>query len=345
MGLRASRESQQGLLHSPNDVASAPCKDDAEPFWLLILDPPQQQLELSETNRYSWPGATAKEQQVVYRRMWRLLREGGLAHRLMDVLRQEADDKLPLFLAGCVPYNYYLTHRFGAPAPIPTSDIDMKVDFGTLLRERLAVHPAAPTTSDRTRWSESETAAFQACYNEAIASFVAYAKRLLERLRVVLVEALPAIEREFAPQRIEVPAGGIRIMHKTHAAAQGNKPPLHLVPLSGGVFQLTVELTAPGRGRGDRAPETFFWNVIDVEADWKTASAGGAPAPVEVAVDDPALPEHRLRMLSADAIRADLNNKFQVVKRRRRELKRAYWDWAVKWQEEYNGCDFVSGRG
>lgn len=348
MMMRAQRSERSQRTHSDSSGME-------EPFWLLIMDPPQCSFEVSDLNRYCWPEATPAEQRLVYRRMWRLLMDQGIARKLMDAMREESDGRHPMFLAGCVPYNYYLAHRFQAPAPIPTNDIDIKVDIGGFVRQQLAARRDAPTSADRATWSAAQTAAYQACMDEAIASFVVYATRLMERLRGVLVEALPAIEREFAPQGIEVcgsrqkvPQNGVCVHHKTHAAAKGNQPALHLVPLSGGVFQLMIELSAPcaGPGKGAHAnrPCTFYWNVIDLEADWKTATVGGAPSPVEIAAeDDLSVPEHGLRLLSADACRADLNGRFQVLKYRRRELKKAYWDWSVRWHAEYGGVPNTQG--
>ncbi len=111
---------------------------------------------------------------------------------------------------------------------------------------------------------------------------------------------------------------GCHVNHKDHAADC-----LDFMPLSGGIFHLMVELVHVQTGG---AEGTFFWSVVDLECDWKTAAAA---AEVEL-VNDASAPEHGLRLLSAAALRADLNNVYQEAKILRRCLKREYWDWAVE---------------
>ena len=350
---------------------SASFLQNQSPFWLLFLDPPQQKLENNDTNHYSWDGATPTQERNLYRTVWTLLQDppdkdhgglGGLARKLLDVLREESDERFPIFVGGCVPLNHYLVHHFGAPSAIPSNDIDAKADFGVYMRQLLAARADVPTTDDKAQWSDAERAAFQECFAEALAGFVEFAKRVLERMRVVMEEALPQIAAALAPLGIRVGPQGAMAVHKTHAAARNGKPPLNLVPLSGGVFQLVVELVPPdavapapptGAARtirstpsspsilrggigssGGGAAQTFIWNVVDLESDWKSAKVCGAPTPVEVATDDPWYPEHGLRLLAPGALRIDLDGQYQESKAHRRELKRAYWDWAKAWNAE-----------
>lgn len=78
-----------------------------------------------------------------------------------------------------------------------------------------------------------------------------------------------------------------------------------------------------------------MWNVLDLEAGSKTAKADGHPTPVEVVPDDPALPEHGLRLFARAAVRADLEGEaYQMVKEMRHALKRAYWDSAAAYAAE-----------
>lgn len=135
-----------------------------------------------------------------------------------------------------------------------------------------------------------------------------------------MVAALPAIEAALVPLGVRVGPKRVHVYHKTHTAGG-----LDLVPMSGGVFQLMVELEHVETGVEDG---TFMWNVVDLECDWKTAKPGGEAAAVEV-VDDTSAPEHGLRLLSAAALREDLNGRYQPSKELRRRLKREYWDWAV----------------
>ena len=117
------------------------------------------------------------------------------------------------------------------------------------------------------------------------------------------------------PLGICIGSAGCHISHKTHASNG-----LHLVPLSGGVLQLMVQL--------NKAGEIFEWNVVDLECDWKTAKPKSSACPVEI-VDNKDLPEYNLRMFREKEMRLDLNFKHQPNKELRRKLKREYWDWAV----------------
>jgi hypothetical protein len=84
-------------------------------------------LELSETNKYSWPDASEADETNFYLKTWALLREKGVAAAIMDALREGHNANFPLFLGGNAPLNYYLeqeTYR-----AIPSSDIDIKVAY------------------------------------------------------------------------------------------------------------------------------------------------------------------------------------------------------------------------
>ena len=301
-------------------------------WWDLILHPPQQKLELTETNQYSWPGATERQERCFYCATWNLLHDRGLGEVLCSALRTHASDRFPLYLGGNVPLNYYLMERFGAPAPIPSNDIDVKVDIGDYLRSLLRARGGAdmpashsdvgdhktPNVKERT---DDEKELFRACKQETIALFVEHAATLMAEMAAATKRMLPQIERELAQHGFKLGRGGVHIHHKTHTAAREGKPPFHIVPVSGGVFQLMMELTYAGNA--------FLWNIVDLEADWKLAGPCGKPAPCEVVAADSALPVRDLKLLAPTALRADLEHKFQPNKEQRRAYKREYWDWAV----------------
>ena len=241
-------------------------------FALLILEPPQQKLELSATNKYSWEGATEEQERALYRATWRLF-QSGLGEALCGVLREKSHPHLLPYIGGNVPLNYYLKHNFKAPAPIPSNDLDIKVEFGTHMRALLAERGGGPSTADKESWSEEEAAQFKACFDESLAMFVEYAKELMEALKAAAEAVLEKITSELKPLGIGIGPQAVHVFHKTHAAPRGDNPPLHLVPLSGGVFQLMCELTPPGGG------DPFIWNLVDLEADWKSAKVDGKAFP------------------------------------------------------------------
>ena len=157
--------------------------------------------------------------------------------------------------------------------------------------------------------------------------FVKYAKELMEAFKVAATAAIEKIREELKPLGIGIGGKGVHVYHKTHAAPNARNPRgLHLVPLSGGVFQLMCELTPPASAEG---AENFQWNIIDLEADWKSAKVDGEAFPMTTVPADAPDPERGLRMLAPNDLRKDLNGKYQPAKERRRRLKRAYWDWAV----------------
>ena len=231
-------------------------------FALLILEPPQQRLELSAVNKYSWAGATEEQERALYRATWRLF-QSGLGEALCGVLREKSHPQFLPYIGGNVPLNYYLKHNFKAPAPIPSNDLDIKVDFCDCLRALLAERDGVPTSGDEGSWSEEEKAAFKACFGESLEKFVTYATELMDALKAAAEALIEKITSELKPLGIGIGPQGVHMYHKTHAAPRGDNPPLHLVPLSGGVFQLMCELTPPGGG------EPFIWNLVDLEADWK----------------------------------------------------------------------------
>ncbi len=154
-------------------------------------------------------------------------------------------------------------------------------------------------------------------------------------LRAVVSRNLPAIAAEFEPLGIKLGPQAAHNFHKTHAANG-----LHLVPLSGGVFQLMVELEAP-------TGALFEWNLVDLEADWKTAVPAchpkGRAFDTVTVTDANGAPERGLRLLSPAPLREDLNPDYQPAKSRRRELKRRYWDWAVARHVATGGGDSPVG--
>ena len=251
-------------------------------FALLILEPPQQKLELSATNKYSWAGATEEQERALYRATWRLF-QSGLGEALCGVLREKSHPHLLPYIGGNVPLNYYLKHNFKAPAPIPSNDLDIKVEFGDYMRSLLTERGGGPSTGDKESWSEEEKAQFQACFDESLAMFVTYAKELMEALKAAAEAVIGQITSELKPLGIGIGTQAVHVYHKTHAAPRDGKPPLHLVPLSGGVFQLMCELTPPA------GAEPFIWNLVDLEADWKSAKVDGKAFPtVTVPVKAPA---------------------------------------------------------
>lgn len=324
--------------NSPPPKANAePAPEQQPAFHKLYTAPPCQRLELSDTNKYSWPGATEAQETALYKATWSLLQRRGLGAGLCEVLRTVVDERLTLFLSGNVPLNYYLLHTFKAPAAIPSNDIDVKVDIGEHMRALLTDKGGPPAHDygknvprEPTEWTAEEKARVDGCCEEALALFVEYATRLMGALKARCSEFATAIEKEMAPHGIGFGPKGVHVYHKTHAAAPKNKDgtmgePLHLVPLSGGVFQLMVELTAP-----TPAKDVFIWNVVDLECDWKTGkNPHGTCFPTEtVPMELRSVMGRGLRLLSCDEVRKDLDNKYQVAKEERRRLKREYYDWA-----------------
>jgi hypothetical protein len=322
------------------DLRAALAREDANnagqmTFWKIVFDPPQYRLECNETNKYSWVGAMPADESQCYTITWDILDKRGLSRKLMDVMRAEHHQHFTLFVGGNIPLNYYLTTKFGAPK-IPSNDIDIKIDIGNYMRKLIEERaPGEPSASSRPKWetwstrsNDPETAVLKECFDEALAEFVVHAKALMEELQKVAEAALPLIEQEMLPLGIKVGPRGALVFHKTHAASG-----LHLVPLSGGVFQLMVELV---HSSGD----AFMWNVIDLECDWSSALPAchpkGVAKPVEL-VTDPSLPEFGLRMLEMAALREDLIPKYQECKEGRRAMKRSYWDWAVSKKQGSSG--------
>ena len=256
-------------MKAKKDAAAVPERPD---FALLILEPPQQKLELSATNKYSWAGATEEQERALYRATWRLF-QSGLGEALCGVLREKSHPHLLPYIGGNVPLNYYLKHNFKAPAPVPSNDLDIKVEFGDYMRSLLAERGGGPSSADKESWSEEEKAQFQACFDESLAMFVTYAKELMEALKAAAEAVLEKITSELKPLGIGIGPQAVHVYHKTHAAPRDGKPPLHLVPLSGGVFQLMCELTPPA------GAEPFIWNLVDLEADWKSAKVDGKAFP------------------------------------------------------------------
>jgi len=347
------------------DKIAAAAKTLRPDFALLILEPPQQKLELSETNKYSWAGATEEQERALYRATWRLF-QGGLGEALCGVLREKSHPHLLPYIGGNVPLNYYLKHNFKAPAPIASNDIDIKVEFGDHMRALLAERGGGPSSADKESWGEEEKAQFQACFDESLAMFVTYAKELMDAFKAAAEALSEQIRSELKPLGVDIGPQGVHVYHKTHAAPRGDKPPLHLVPLSGGVFQLMCEVTPPAGADG---AEPFIWNLVDLEADWKSAQVDGKafptvtvpltltlipalaqahspspspspnpcpnpnPSPNQVPSDAPDT-ERGLRLLAPDELRKDLEGKYQEVKEQRRAYKREYWDWAKAHADE-----------
>lgn len=315
-----------------------------ESWWDLIMLPPQQKLELSDTNKYSWPGATERQERCFYCATWNLLHDRGLGEALCSELRTHASERFPLYLGGNVPLNYYLMERFGAPAPIPSNDVDIKVDIGDHLRSLLRARggadmPASHSdvgdhkTPDANERTAAEKELFRECKQETIKLFVEHAAKLMAEMAAVTKQRLPQIEGELAQHGFKLGPEGVHIHHKTHTAARAGKQPFHIVPVSGGVFQLMIQLTYAGHA--------FLWNVVDLEADWKLAGPCGKPAPCEVVAADAAMPIRGLKLLAPTALRADLEHNFQPNKEQRRAYKRDYWDWAAARHAEQN----PAGRG
>jgi hypothetical protein len=190
-----------------------------------------------------------------------------------------------------------------------------------------------PTGTAWAQWSDDDKVKVKACYDEAILEFVTYAKGHLDAISANIATLLPAITSELAPLGItiapEQSSNGVYVYHKTHAAPRGGKPGLHLVPLSGGVFQIMLELA--------KGEHKFYWNIVDFEADWKSVqdrgdftsfaeSGGNTPVHIVSADADPQL--HGIRIPTKEWMRKDLNLVCQPGKEGRRGLKRDYWDWA-----------------
>jgi len=159
--------------------------------------------------------------------------------------------------------------------------------------------------------------------------FVTYAKELMEAYKEAATALTDQIREELKPLGFGIGEKGVHVYHKTHAAPRGDDPPLNLVPLSGGVFQLMCELTPPA-GAAEGA-ENFIWNIVDLEADWKSASVDGKAFPTTTVPADAPDCERGLRLIAPDDLRLDLDGMYQnLVKKQRRAYKRQYWDWAVK---------------
>ena len=354
----------------------------APDFAKLITEPPQQKLELSDTNKCtqrqtaciplcrvrcvcrrltrrlpaaadSWAGATEAQERDLYKAMFRLFQK-RLGEALCGVLREKSHPHLLPYIAGNVPLNYYLRHNFNAPAPIPSNDLDIKVEFGEHMRTMLAAKGGGPPKNkpDKATWTEEETAVvrhpttsapvnnaklpadsqpflcqFKGCFDESLATFVTYAGELMEAFKEAAAAMTEQFRDELKPLGISIGEKGVHAYHKTHAAPKGDNPPLHLVPLSGGVFQLMCELTPPAGAVG---AENFIWNLVDLEADWKSATIDGEAFPTTAVPADAPDQERGLRLLAPDELRKDLDGEYQEVKQQRRQFKRDYWDWAAK---------------
>ena len=78
---------------------------------------------------------------------------------------------------------------------------------------------------------------------------------------------------------------------------------------------------------------SFPWLAAELEVGPSHLSpcrVDGAPCPVElIDTDESGVTERGLRVIAADALRADLEAKYQPAKEKRRAFKREYWDWAV----------------
>ena len=81
----------------------------------------------------SWEGATEEQERDLYKATFRLFQK-GLGEALCSVLREKSHPHLLPYIGGNVPLNYYLKHNFNAPAPVPTNDLDIKVEFGEHMR-------------------------------------------------------------------------------------------------------------------------------------------------------------------------------------------------------------------
>lgn len=167
---------------------------------------------------------------------------------------------------------------------------------------------------------------FKACFGESLTEFVTYAGELMEAFKEAAAAMTEQIVDELKPLGISIGEKGVHVYHKTHAAPRGDDPPLHLVPLSGGVFQLMCELTPPVGAVG---AENFIWNLVDLEADWKSATIDGEAFRTTTVPADAPDQERGLRLLAPDDLRKDLDGDYQEVKRQRRKFKRDYWDWAA----------------
>ena len=95
----------------------------------------------------------------MYKATFRLF-QNGLGEALCSVLREKSHPHLLPYLAGNVPLNYYLKHNFNAPAPVPSNDLDIKVDFGEHMRAILAEKGGGPPKNkpDKATWSKEEKA-------------------------------------------------------------------------------------------------------------------------------------------------------------------------------------------
>ena len=85
----------------------------------------------------SWVGATEDQERALYCAAFRLFQK-GLSEALCGVLREKSHPHLLPYIGGCFALNYYLKHNFKAPAPVPTWDFDVKVEFGEHMRTMLA---------------------------------------------------------------------------------------------------------------------------------------------------------------------------------------------------------------
>ena len=120
-----------------------------------------------------------------------------------------------------MPLNYYLKHNFKAPAPVPSNDLDIKVEFGDYMRSLLAERGGGPSTADKESWSEEEKAQFQACFDESLAMFVTYAKELMDALKAAAEAVIGKITSERKPLGIGIGPQAVHVYHKTHAAPRG----------------------------------------------------------------------------------------------------------------------------
>lgn len=106
-----------------------------EPFWCIVTSPPQQRMDRDATNKYTWKNSSEEDEQRLYAAFWQVLSQNGLLHAMLAVLRDNADPLLPAFIGGNVPLNYYL--RTMHLSPVPSNDLDIKVDIGDHLRSLL----------------------------------------------------------------------------------------------------------------------------------------------------------------------------------------------------------------
>ena len=122
-----------------------------------------------------------------------------------------------------MPLNYYLKHNLKAPAPVPSNDLDIKVEFGDYMRSLLAERQRAVDCRQgrgaRRRRRSSRPA------STSRAMFVEYAKEPMGQGRGG--GSAEKITSELKPLGIGIGPQAVRVPRR----AAGDKPPLHLVPL------------------------------------------------------------------------------------------------------------------